>query len=76
MEYPKFKCLDNDVVIEYNKEAQELYIACEGETVKTVVGVVDLKMALESWNLCKVERSVRGNILVDQTLPSEEVAEG
>jgi hypothetical protein len=76
MEYPKFKCLDNDVVIEYNKEAHELYIACEGETTKIVVGVVDLKMALEKWNLCKVERSVRGNILVNQTLPSEEVAEG
>ena len=68
-----FKCLDNDVVIEYNKKNEELYISCEGETVKTVVGVVDLKMALEKFNLCEVERSVRGNILVDQSLPSEEV---
>lgn len=76
MDYPKFKCLDNDVVLEYNKEAHELYIFCEGEKAKTVVGVVDLKMALESWNLCKVERSIRGNILVDQTLPSEDAAKG
>ena len=68
-----FKCLDNDIIIEYKKENEELYISCEGEAVKTVVGVVDLKMALEKFNLCKVERSVRGNILVDQTIPSDEV---
>ena len=74
MDYPKFKCLDNDVIIEHNESEKELYIYAEGETAKTVVGVVDLKMALESFNLCKVERSVRGNILVDQSIPSEDVA--
>lgn len=69
-----FKCLDNDVIIEYKKENEELYISCEGEKMKTVVGVVDLKMALEKFNLCKLERSSRGNILVDQSLPSDEVS--
>ena len=69
-----FKCLDNDVIIEHKKENEELYISCEGETVKTVVGVVDLKMALEKFNLCKVERSVRGNVLVDQTIPGDDAS--
>ena len=50
-----FKCLDNSVIIEYKKENEELYISCEGETVKTVVGVVDLKMALEKFNLCSTD---------------------
>ncbi len=51
MENQKFKCLDNDVVIECNKEEQELYIACEGDTVKIVLGVEDLKAALKSFGL-------------------------
>ncbi len=71
-----YECLDNDVVMEYNKKSQEIYIGCKGEKVKTVIGVVDLKMGLEKFNLCKVQRSIRGNVLVDQTLPSEEVNVG
>lgn len=68
----KFECSENDTIIEHNEKDNEVWIFSKGEKVKTIVGVVDLKLALEAFGLCEVQRSIRGNVLIDQIIPSEE----
>jgi len=68
----KFECSENDTIIEHNESENEVWIYSKGENVKTVIGVLELKIALENFGLCKVERSIRGNVLIDQRVPSEE----
>ncbi len=42
----RYECKENDAVIELGKDKEELLISIDGETVKTIVGLKDLKKAL------------------------------
>jgi hypothetical protein len=42
----KYKCKENDAVIELGKDKEEVLISINEEKVKTVIGIKDLKQAL------------------------------
>ena len=43
----KYKCKENDAIIELGKNKDELLIYIDGETTKTVIGVKDLIKSLK-----------------------------
>jgi len=47
----KYKCKENDAIIELGKYKDELYIYIDGERSKTVVGLSDLLNALEEFGI-------------------------
>ena len=42
----KYKCKDNDCVIERPEGGDELWISVEGGSTKTVIGIKDLQKAI------------------------------
>lgn len=46
----KYKCKENDCLIEMEQDKSEILISAEGDTVQTVIGLKDLHEALVSFD--------------------------
>lgn len=57
----KYKCKENDAIIELGKQKDELLIYINGEKVKTVIGLKDLNEALLKFeiNNCNCETVIK-----------------
>lgn len=60
----KYKCKENDCLIEMGKDKSEILISVQGGTVKTVIGLDDLNQAL---NLFDVVESPKPSIISNRT---------
>lgn len=47
----KYKCKENDAIIELSKSKDEILICIDGEKSKTVIGLKDLHNALKEFGL-------------------------
>jgi hypothetical protein len=46
-----YECKENDCIIEMGKDESEVLIYAKGDTVKTVIGLKDLKGAFKKFEL-------------------------
>ena len=51
----KYNCQDSDLIIEMGSDPTQVYISVEGDTVKIVVGVEDLKKALKRFGVLPMD---------------------